>query len=265
MASLVDRISAASKALLGRGKPLDQPLPARLRAVADRVPAGAPLVDVGTDHAWLLVHLLHERRIPWAVAADINAPPLAGAAARLRAHRLDGVSETRQGDGLAVVAPGEVRAAAICGMGGRRIVSICAARPEVVARLDRLIVQPNTEPALVRASLRGQGLTLVDEALVLDEGRWYPVMAWGPGEPSRAWGPLDLAYGPLLRDRADAALRRFLGVELARVAQALAGARQGGAPPEALGRLGAELDAIEQELARLALVADTISKRANKE
>jgi tRNA (adenine22-N1)-methyltransferase len=265
MSSLVDRISAASKALLGRGKAPEQRLSPRLRAVADRVPEGAPVVDVGTDHAWLLVHLLHERRVPRAIAADINAPPLAGAAARLRAHRLDAVSETRRGDGLAVVSAGEVRAATICGMGGRRIVDICAAQPAVVAGLERLIVQPNTEPVRVRAALRAQGLRLVDEALVLDEGRWYPIMAWAPGEPERAWDALDRAYGPLLRDRADPDLRRFLGAELGRVARALAGALGGGAPPAALGRLQAELDAIEHELARLALVANTISKRANKE
>lgn len=263
--SLVDRISAASRSLLGRGKAPEQPLSARLRAVADRVPAGAPLVDVGTDHAWLPVHLLHERRVPRVIAADINAPPLAGASERIRAHRLEAACETRQGDGLAVVSAGEVRAATICGMGGRRIVEICAARPGVVAALERLVVQPNTEPDRVRVALRGQGLRLVDEALVHDEGRWYPVMAWAPGTPSRAWDALDLAYGPLLRDRADADLRRFLGGELGRVARALASAIGGGAPPGARARLQAELDGIEQELARLALVADTISKRANKE
>jgi tRNA (adenine22-N1)-methyltransferase len=263
--ALTDRIAAASKALLGRGRAPEQPLSPRLRAVADRVPEGATLLDVGTDHAWLVVHLLHERRVPRAIAADRKAAPLAGAAARLDAHRLGKVSETRLGDGLSVVQPGEVRAVSICGMGGRRIAEICAAAPAVVAGLDALVVQPNTEPERVRETLRGLGLRLVDEALVLDEGRWYPVMAWAQGTPDRDWDALDLAYGPLLRDRADADLRRFLGGELGRVAQALAGAIQGGAPPAALGGLQAELDGIEQELARLAIAADTISKRANKE
>lgn len=263
--SLGDRIVAASKALLGRGRAPGQPLSPRLRAVADRVPSGASLLDVGTDHAWLVVHLLHERRVPTAVAADQKEAPLAGARARLAEHRLEKVAETRLGDGLSVVQPGEVRAVTICGMGGRRISQICSAAPAVVAELDALIVQPNTEPARVRQTLRGLGLRLVDEALVLDEGRWYPVMAWAPGAPDRDWCDLDLAYGPVLRDRADADLRRFLGVELGRVAQALAGAIQGGAPPEALAGLQAELDDIEQELARLAIASDTISKRANKE
>lgn len=263
--ALTDRIAAASRAFLGRGRAPGQALSPRLRAVADRVPSGAPMLDVGTDHAWLVVHLLHERRVPRAIAADLRDAPLAGARARLAEHRLEKVSETRLGDGLAVVQPGEVRAVTICGMGGRRIADICAAAPETVTALDALIVQPNTEPERVRASLRALGLRITDEALVLDEGRWYPVIAWAPGAPERDWGPLDLAYGPVLRDRADADLRRVLGSELGRVAQALAGAIRGGAPPAALSALQSELDAIEQELARLAIAADTISKRANKE
>ncbi|MEC7949200.1 MAG: class I SAM-dependent methyltransferase [Myxococcota bacterium] len=264
-ASFGARIAAASRALLRRGKAPGQPLSARLRAVADRVPVGARVLDVGTDHAWLVVHLLHERRTPFAIAADSKQAPLAGAADRLHAHRLQGVSETRLGNGLSVVQPGEVAAVTICGMGGRRIADICAARPAVVAALDALIVQPNTEPGKVRAGLRDMGLRLADELLVQEEGRWYPVMVWVPGTPERDWDALDIAHGPLLRDRADPALRRFLGEELGRVAQALASAIQGGAPPQALRSLQEDLDSIERELARLAIAAGTISKRANKE
>ncbi len=223
------------------------------------------MVDVGTDHAWLVVHLVHTRRVPRAIASDANAAPLDGARGRIAAHRLDKHVDVRRGDGLATVRPGEVSAATICGMGGRRIVEIVGRSPDVVAGLDRLVVQPNTEVERVRAELRAAGLTLVDERLVLDDGRWYPVLAWAPGRPDRDWDDRDLAFGPLLRDRADADLRRFLGAELARVAQALAQALAGGADPRALARLQAELDAIEAELARLALVAETISKRANRE
>lgn len=263
--SLTDRLAAATQGLLGRGRAPDQPLSPRLQAVFEMVPSGAVVLDVGTDHGWLPVHLVHHRRAARAIAADVNAPPLDGARARIEAHRLGKRIETRKGDGLSVVQPGEVSAATICGMGGRRIVGIVERSPAVVAQLDRLVVQPNTEVDRVRRGLRDAGLTLVEERLVLDEGRWYPVLAWERGTPDRDWDDLDLAFGPLLRDRADPDLRRFLGAELGRVAQALASAMGGGADPRALGKLQGELDAVESELARLAIVAQTISKKANKE
>ena len=48
----------------------------RLRAIADQVPQGARLVDVGTDHGYLPVWLLLNRRIGRAIASDLRAGPL---------------------------------------------------------------------------------------------------------------------------------------------------------------------------------------------
>jgi tRNA (adenine22-N1)-methyltransferase len=47
----------------------------RLMAIADQVPPGAKLADVGTDHAYLPVYLLLNGRIQSAVASDVNAGP----------------------------------------------------------------------------------------------------------------------------------------------------------------------------------------------
>lgn len=261
MSSITERIVAAGRALTRPGRPPEQPLSRRLGALRDRVPRGAVVADVGTDHAWLPIHLVHDRISPRAIAADRRAPPLQAARARIAAHGLSDRVEVRQGDGLTVLVPGEVGVVTIAGMGGRRIAELVEAVPAVVRGLDRVIVQPNTEVARVRERLRAAGLTLVDEDLLFEDGHWYPTLAWTPGpDPSPAWDDLDLRYGPLLRRRADPALRRFLGDALARVAKALARAHRQGAPTPALAKLQGELADIEHELARLALVAGTISK-----
>ena len=46
----------------------------RLRAVADMVPAGARLADVGTDHAYLPAYLLQEGVVQRAVVSDLRRP-----------------------------------------------------------------------------------------------------------------------------------------------------------------------------------------------
>ena len=51
----------------------------RLRAVADLVPVGARLADIGTDHAYLPAALLLEEKIPSAIAADLREGPLSRA------------------------------------------------------------------------------------------------------------------------------------------------------------------------------------------
>lgn len=259
MSSLTERIVEAGRALTRRGRAPEQPLSARLTAVGALVPAGATVADIGTDHGWLPIHLVHTRAVVRAIAADRRTGPLDGARARVAHHRLTDRIDLRLGDGLSVLAPGEATAATIAGMGGKRIAGIVAAASEVVSQLERLVVQPNTEVPHVRTALRETGLRLVEERLVFEEGRWYTILAWEPGEEP-PWTELDVRFGPRLRERADPDLRRFLGEELSRVAQVLARARSQGAKAAALGKLHDELGAIEHELARLAIVANTITK-----
>ena len=51
----------------------------RLRLLADMVPQGARLADIGTDHGYLPVWLMQQGRIASAIAADIGPEPLAHA------------------------------------------------------------------------------------------------------------------------------------------------------------------------------------------
>lgn len=48
----------------------------RLHLLADLVPQGAKLADIGTDHGYLPVYLLQKGRIASAIAADIGRAPL---------------------------------------------------------------------------------------------------------------------------------------------------------------------------------------------
>lgn len=57
----------------------------RLQGVAEMIPEGARLADVGTDHAYLPAWLLQNGRIPSAIASDVREGPLSRARATARA------------------------------------------------------------------------------------------------------------------------------------------------------------------------------------
>ena len=261
MSSLVARLTQTlSQAMPRPGRAPEQPLSPRLAAVGAMVPHGAVLADIGTDHGWLPVHLVHQRHVPRAIAADVKQAPLEGARQRIADHRLSARIETRLGNGLTVLQPGEVTAVSIAGMGGKRIVELVRAAPEVLAELDCVVVQPNTDVPWVRQGLRDAGLRLLDEHLMSHDGRWYTTLAWAPGTEETPWTAADLQFGPHLRARAEPALRRRLGDELSRVALILARATHQGASAKALREKHDELTAIEAELARLSLVEQQIRK-----
>ena len=79
----------------------------RLQLLADLVPQGARLADIGTDHGYLPVWLLQQGRISSAIAADIGAGPLEHARRTAREYDVYGLA-FRLCDGLSAIAPDEI-------------------------------------------------------------------------------------------------------------------------------------------------------------
>ena len=72
---------------------------------------------MGTDHAYLPVWLLQNGRIPSAIASDVREGPFQGPGSP--GLRLPERMSFRLCDGLSGIAPEEVDALVIAGMGGR--------------------------------------------------------------------------------------------------------------------------------------------------
>ena len=90
----------------------------RLQAVAAMVTEGNKLVDVGTDHGFLPIYLVKTKKIPKALAMDVNPGPLSRAREHIREYGLDTYIETRLSDGLKKLEPGEGQTLVLAGMGG---------------------------------------------------------------------------------------------------------------------------------------------------
>ncbi|NLW16583.1 MAG: SAM-dependent methyltransferase [Firmicutes bacterium] len=80
----------------------------RLRRVADFVPAGARLADIGSDHGYLAAWLLQKGKIELAIAGELNHEPAERARQTARAAGLEEKMWVREGPGLTVLQPGEV-------------------------------------------------------------------------------------------------------------------------------------------------------------
>ena len=79
----------------------------RLKTIADMVPPGARLADVGTDHGHLPIYLISQGMAAGAVAMDIREGPLSRAREAIARYGLSGRIETRRGDGLESLQSGE--------------------------------------------------------------------------------------------------------------------------------------------------------------
>ena len=152
-------------------------LGARLQTVASFVPEGAELGDIGTDHAYLPIALYEAQRIFKAVAVDVHEGPYQSALNTVKGRNLEAFIDVRFGDGLKPLEPGEVNALTLAGMGGRTMLDILSARPDVLDPVTDLILQPQGAERALRLALLDAGWRLKEERLVKEEERIYVVLA----------------------------------------------------------------------------------------
>lgn len=178
----------------------------RLQALVDFVPEGSKVADVGTDHAYLALELMQSGRADFVVASDKNSGPLEAAHRSIREQGWDDKISIRQGDGLAVLEPGEVDIVCIAGMGGLLMTEILTAEPAVVKKLKRLVLQPMNGAAELRRWLYRHAWHIADESLAVDDGRIYEIICAEKGREKMP-DALTLLLGPKLWEKKSPLLR----------------------------------------------------------
>ena len=196
----------------------------RLRLAAQLIEPGWRVADIGTDHAYLPVELVRRGAAQSAIACDIGAGPCEAARRTVAAAGLGARIAVRQGDGLTPLAPDEVDAAVIAGMGGKAIAGILARSLPLAKSLRRLVLQPMNAAALLRNWLLENGWEIVEEELALEDARLYEIIAVEPARAARpAPKPLLLEIGPLLWRQRHPLLKMHIERLLAREKRVLAG------------------------------------------
>jgi len=170
----------------------------RLKTVADFVPLNARLADIGSDHAYLPVHLLLNDKISHAIVGEVAKGPLDNAYHELKKRHLLGKADVRLASGLsAIYDEDNVDTVTIAGMGGILISNILNAGKQQEKNFETLILQPNTDEINVRRWLTTQHYQIIDEAIVQEENHFYEIIVAVIGKQQLS--DLDLIFGPYLR------------------------------------------------------------------
>ena len=153
-------------------------LDARLACAAALVREGQAAADIGCDHGKLTAYLAAGGRCPRVIGTDLRPAPLARARQTLERAGLAQRTELRLGDGLSVLAPGEVGTIIVAGVSAQTTIDMLAAAPWIFdPQGPRLVLVPATKHAVLRAWLAQNGFALLRDCPVQAAGRWYAVMA----------------------------------------------------------------------------------------
>lgn len=204
----------------------------RLMHIAQQVSNGQTLADVGCDHGYLPIWLVQKGCMQRAIAMDINEGPLQRAMEHIEREALGGYIQTRQSNGLEKLSPGEADAVIIAGMGGNLTIDILSRGEAIVRTLEQLILEPQSELSGVRAFLRENDYLIEAEDLVLEDGKYYPILRVIPKKSSdvltfskESGLPLAVldAYGHRLLTARHPVLLKFLEKERQQCEQIIAG------------------------------------------
>ncbi len=182
----------------------------RLLAISDSVIRGGAVADIGADHGLLTLFLLENHIVPRVIASEVKEGPFARLKQAIKPSPFSEQVDLRLGDGLEVLAPGEVATVIIAGMGGDNTAEILARRWEHSSTYRRFIFQPMSKADVLRGGLSRQGWPILEEKLVEEQGRIYSIISSCSGDEPYALNLLELELGPIIL-RSDSPLRkRFL-------------------------------------------------------
>lgn len=170
----------------------------RIASIADMTIKGETAADIGTDHAGLALYMVAEGITPKMIISDLPAGPFNRACLAVAASSFSDKIEVRQGNGLQVLAPGEVVNVIIAGMGGDTIVDILQYDFNKSSSFQHYVLQPMTKPKVIRRFLAARGWPIIKEELVKEKDRLFVIISASPGEKPYSLTPLEMDIGPFI-------------------------------------------------------------------
>lgn len=173
----------------------------RLQRVALHIPKGSILADIGSDHAYLPCYAIINDLCSKAIAGEVVEGPYQSALKQVKETGLQARVDVRKGDGLDILEVDEATSVTIAGMGGTLIASILERGKNKLAKVERLILQPNVGSQNVRIWLMENNWELVDEEILEEDGKIYEILIAEAGEPLKPYEDereKRIRFGPFL-------------------------------------------------------------------
>jgi tRNA (adenine22-N1)-methyltransferase len=153
-----------------------------MQALADAVPAGSRVADIGSDHGRLPRLLIRGGRALRCVATEYGSGPSRRLRETVAACPEADRIEVRRGCGLDPLSPDDrLDVLVLSGMGGATMLSILDPQRLETLGVKLLVLQPQSGWAELRAGLETLGWSVGAERLVRDRERFYTVMLSAKG------------------------------------------------------------------------------------
>lgn len=183
----------------------------RLQHAAKFVVPDEPIADIGSDHAYLPIYLVQQKKVPTAIAGEVALGPLKHAENIVMRYGLANKISVRLGDGLEVLEEKEALGTIfICGMGGLLIKKILSSGYAIgkIPQKTRLVLQANNEEKALREFLMKENYEIIAEDILEDKGKTYEIIVAEFSKTAVVYSEFELFFGPQLLAASSATFRK---------------------------------------------------------
>ena len=182
----------------------------RMEAIVSLVDDNARVCDVGCDHGFVSIALLERKVATHAVLMDVNKGPLEHARENASVYGVSSDTEFILSDGLQKYTKGLANTLIIAGMGGPLIQRILLDSFDKLSDFGTFIFSPQSEISEFRIFLCEKGFMIVDEDMVLEDGKFYQIIKAIRTDEGIMLTDTEAEFGPILIKKKHEVLKEFL-------------------------------------------------------
>ena len=184
----------------------------RLEKIAGLITKNKTVADIGTDHGYLPIYLVKEKKAGKVIACDLREKPLERAKQNALEFGVDSLIDFRISDGLEALDSREADTLIICGMGGHAVRKILTKGLECgkISCGTDCVLSPHTDRESLSRFLYENGFRIDDEILLHEKAAYYILWKCTFDGIKRAASTEAHAYGALLIQNRDEALKSYL-------------------------------------------------------
>ena len=166
----------------------------RLLSLANLIPKGMVVADVGSDHGLLLLYLDQHNLIKKGYGVENKVGPYSRLERALKnSENLSPVLS----DGLLNLNE-DVNCLILAGLGGETIIQIIKQGEQYLKNIEYIITDAHTSIPLVRKYLSNKNYRIIKEKLIYEKGTFYELSLFQKTNKKINYSKLEYEYGPFI-------------------------------------------------------------------
>lgn len=167
----------------------------RLQSITDYILPTSKLIDVGTDHAQLLIYLMRNNMCEKVLGIDNKIGPIKIARANVSQHNLTHKIDLQLHDGFYIQTITDYNTVVIAGLGVKTITTLLQDDQPTIKRF--VLLSTDIENKAIRNWAYKQGYYIEDEKIILDNKFYYELIVINKEQGAKLTNDHELYFGPV--------------------------------------------------------------------